>query len=103
MENTLVKITYDYLDKHKTAKGAWTKKQIESLGVNWPPRSGWKQEIVGEFLTQEQARSFEAGKTQHVELKPMKYKKIKKSLESLKPSQLIELKNHIDGLLSKTN
>ncbi len=25
----------------RTARGAWTKRQLENLGVAWPPRKGW--------------------------------------------------------------
>ena len=30
-------ITKDYLNKHKTNKGAYTRKQFQILGIGWPP------------------------------------------------------------------
>ena len=101
MDNTPVKVTIDYINKHKTEKGAWTRKQILALGIKWPPKSGWKQELDGTYITQEKAREFEDGKTQHAEFKPMKYKKILSSIEKLSDGQLRSVKQKIDQLLSK--
>jgi len=60
MDNMIVEVTYDYLDKHRTARGAWTKDQILALGLEWPLRSGWKAEVVGRQITIPQAQRFEA-------------------------------------------
>jgi hypothetical protein len=32
----------------KTARGGWTKKDLETLGVPWPPIRGWQKRIVNE-------------------------------------------------------
>lgn len=102
MENTQHKVTAEWLNKHRTAKGAFTKNQVLALGLKWPPRSGWMQELEGEFISSEQARLFEKGKEVYTPLKTMKYKKVKQSIEKFKPEQLIELKRHIEYLLSRS-
>lgn len=30
----------------KTAKGGWTRRSLESLGVPWPPPKGWKRKLI---------------------------------------------------------
>lgn len=52
-------ITKDYLDRHKTPKGAWTKKQFEAIGIRWPPSKDWLSKVIGTRLTPELARVFE--------------------------------------------
>lgn len=58
-----VKVTSEYLDAHRTERGAWTLLQIVALGVKWPPPPGWRKEIDGKELTDDQARAFESAKT----------------------------------------
>ena len=57
-----LKITRDYIESNKTARGAWTKVQIEALGIEWPPTGGWIDRLIGEVISPEQARRFEQGK-----------------------------------------
>lgn len=52
-------VTKQYLNKHKTGKGGWTKKQLVALGVEWPPTKGWKKIVIGHALTDEKVRAFE--------------------------------------------
>lgn len=33
------------VEQHKTSKGGWTRHDLESWGVAWPPREGWKDEL----------------------------------------------------------
>ncbi len=35
-----------YLESRKTANGGYTKATLTELGVAWPPKKGWKQEII---------------------------------------------------------
>ena len=63
MENTKHLVTTDWIHKHKTKRGAWTKHQIEALGIEWPPRQGWIEGMDGEYINHSQARQFELGKT----------------------------------------
>ena len=38
-------ITMDIIEQGKTKNGGYTKKQLEILGVQWPPVKGWKTNI----------------------------------------------------------
>ena len=42
-----VVVTKEFIEKHRTDRGAWTRAQIESLGISWPPTKGWKKRMVG--------------------------------------------------------
>ena len=61
-------ITKDYLDRNKTTKGAYTRRQLSILGIAWPPIKGWKSLILGKVLTSDEANEFEAAKN----IKPKK-------------------------------
>lgn len=52
-------ITKDWINKHKTPKGSWTKAQTTALGLEWPLTSGWRGRIDGTIITHEQAKLFE--------------------------------------------
>jgi hypothetical protein len=58
-----VEITREYIMKHRTKRGSWTRVQVLALGINWPPHQGWIDEVIGNVLTAEQANQFETGKT----------------------------------------
>ena len=52
-------VSDEWLMKHSRA-GAWTRDQIEALGIPWPPVHGWKQrDAVGRIITDTQKRRFE--------------------------------------------
>lgn len=34
------------IESLKTPRGGWTKASLASLGVPWPPPSGWKQRLL---------------------------------------------------------
>ena len=36
----------EYLDSLKTPKGGYTRETLTMLGVEWPPKKGWKREII---------------------------------------------------------
>ncbi len=55
-------ITKEWLNKHKTANGAWTKRQIEALGLKWPVRKGWQKLVIGREIGFCQI-AFESGAT----------------------------------------
>jgi len=58
-------ITHEYIDKHKTKNGAWTRVQLKAIGVSWPLVSGWKESVVGNSITLAQAEQFESCKTKY--------------------------------------
>jgi len=51
-------VTYDLIEKAKTKRGGWTKKQLAAVGVSWPPSQGWKSRIVGGTLDDEGLAQF---------------------------------------------
>jgi len=53
-------ITREYINEHKTEKGAWTKSQILALGVEWPPEKGWQREVEGFDISDENRKIFES-------------------------------------------
>lgn len=52
-------LTKQYIFKHSTARGGWTKKQLNAIGVAWPPKNGWIKEVVGNKITEEEVLIFE--------------------------------------------
>ena len=53
-------ITRKYIMKFRTDRGAWTKPQIEALGIDWPPRKGWIDRVVGKEIRPDNQIQFEA-------------------------------------------
>ena len=33
----------------KTENGGWLKKDLESLGVSWPPQKGWMEDLLNGY------------------------------------------------------
>jgi len=97
-----VELTIDYIDSHKTKAGAWTRKQIEALGLKWPLVTGWKDRLVGEIITAEQANIFETENVRKVKGKPNKSHQLTidkcieylfKNVNKLTHHQLVRLRN----------
>ena len=36
----------EYLESLKTPKGGYTRETLLTLGVSWPPKKGWKRDII---------------------------------------------------------
>ena len=53
-----MKLTHELLMQHRTPKGAWTKIQLQALGLNWPPIHGWIKRVVGMELSEQQWHQF---------------------------------------------
>lgn len=53
-----MQVTREFIMAHRTVRGAWTKVQIEALGLRWPPLQGWIDRVVGQELTDAQAKQF---------------------------------------------
>ena len=51
-------ITKDYLLTNRTKRQAWTKRQLNILGVDYPPRKGWMNDLEGIEITEEQHKAF---------------------------------------------
>lgn len=56
-------ITKEWLDAHRTDRGAWTLAQMQALGVHWPMPAGWRDALYGIEIDDETAKRFEAGKS----------------------------------------
>lgn len=55
----MFKVTRSWLHAHSSGKGGWTRVQLASIGIGWPPPSGWVANIVGNEVTEEQRAEFE--------------------------------------------
>lgn len=53
------KVTLDWLYANKTEKGGYTRKQVEAIGVSWPPAKGWLRYSVGSVISDEAKKDFE--------------------------------------------
>ena len=53
-----MKLTHELLMRHRTPKGAWTKAQMLALGLGWPPKPGWMEEVIGNELSDQQFFKF---------------------------------------------
>lgn len=51
-------LTREILEKGKSERGGWNRNQLEVLGVAWPPRQGWKSDILGKELSDSSAEAF---------------------------------------------
>lgn len=48
-------ITDEFIEAIKSAKGGYTRKQLDALGVPWPPAKGWKASVIGKPIPKETA------------------------------------------------
>lgn len=39
-------LTYEAIEAGRSKNGGWSKKQLEAIGVTWPPVHGWLNWIV---------------------------------------------------------
>lgn len=51
-------ITYELIEKGASDGGGWTAKQLAILGVSWPPKGGWKERVIGNFISTDDAEMF---------------------------------------------
>jgi hypothetical protein len=54
-------VTKEWLRKHATIHGAWTRAQLAVLGVAWPPPKGWQRDIAGTSIGITDKKLFECG------------------------------------------
>jgi hypothetical protein len=54
-----VNMIKDKIESARTKNGGWTKETLESLGVAWPPKKGWKKELIEKELREQIAREIE--------------------------------------------
>lgn len=54
-----MKVTDEWLLRWQTPNGGYNRKQLTLLGVPWPPKRGWKHDVLGREISEEAARAFE--------------------------------------------
>lgn len=42
----------EFLDSLKTPRGGYTRDTLAQLGVSWPPKKGWKSELIKWYKSQ---------------------------------------------------
>lgn len=62
-------ITKHWLKVHSSghSRGGWTKDQLASIGVSWPPPSGWIDALIGSMVEEGQRADFERLGMEHRE------------------------------------
>lgn len=45
--NTEFEVTLVWLNQHCTARGGYRREQLTLIGVEWPPKPGWKGRVIG--------------------------------------------------------
>lgn len=53
-----MKITREFIEKHRTSKGGFTFAQCQALGSGWPPKRGWLKRAVEIEHTEDAIRMF---------------------------------------------
>ncbi len=104
-------ITKDWIFNNRTKRGAWTKEQINAIGLKWPATSGWVDSVVGLAISSHDARRFEEGstKTKKAANKEAKSKMsidssiefLFKKAQKLDQNQLVRLRNVESKYLDK--
>jgi hypothetical protein len=73
----MVRLTRDMLHAGKTGGGGFNRRQIEALGLRYPPMKGWLSRLIGKTITRERYERYLALNTEARvaagEIKPRKY------------------------------
>lgn len=56
-------ITKELILKNRTKNGAWTRDQLQALGVKWPPKHGWMNRVIGKPISSDNLRRLEEKST----------------------------------------
>jgi hypothetical protein len=53
-------ITKEIIEKAKSINGGWSASQLKVIGVEWPPKKGWKEKVIREMVVvnDEQLKQF---------------------------------------------
>lgn len=73
----LIRVTEELIKKGEQGQGGFNRRQIEALGITWPPRHGWKRRALGTLITEEAAYEF-------VALKGITNRRVKRKTAALK-------------------
>jgi hypothetical protein len=67
-----MKVTPKFITDGQSLRGGWTKRQLEILGLVWPPKPGWRQRVVGLEIADELAKEFLSLKTRRPQEQAMR-------------------------------
>ncbi len=62
-------ITEQVLKEAESINGAWSRKQLETIGIKWPPPKGWKKRIIGTHINESKIEKLLSLKNNHIERK----------------------------------
>lgn len=57
-----MRVTKQWLVDNATLNGAWTRSQLNVLGIEWPPAKGWQDRICGKELNDREVEQFKAAR-----------------------------------------
>jgi hypothetical protein len=52
-------VTREWVMRHRTPNGGWTRAQLDAIGVKWPPKRGWVVTVIGRDLPDDAVQAFE--------------------------------------------
>ena len=98
-----MKLTNEIIESGKTERGAWTRAQFLILGIEWPPKGGWKGRIIGCEYSEETVKKFRdaAGKFAARTLKS--HRKENRSPDSQNGSSVSELERTVEMLAERVD
>ena len=53
-----MKVTREFILSGKSGAGGWTKRQLQILGVGWPPPKRWMKRVEGKTISDSAAKEF---------------------------------------------
>ena len=56
--NEIVTITKELIEAGASNQGGWNRKQFQALGIQWPPKNGWKTRLIGTRIDRSKAALF---------------------------------------------
>lgn len=92
MTKEVLIITEELLEKGKSLRGSWNRRQLKLLGINQPYK-GWQRNIIGRTISKENAQKFLLLKNNH--LRKM-LKRTEKEIEEV--DKMIEKQLRIEGI-----
>lgn len=54
----MITLTEQLIKNAQTYNKGWTRKQLEVIGVSWPPRAGWIKTVCGIQISEKQYNDF---------------------------------------------
>lgn len=51
-------VTEEILKQAISSRGGYSRKQLALIGVQWPPKSGWKRSVLGKDFPSEVLKQF---------------------------------------------